>query len=372
MLEPYRQLGYPIFGPSKAAAELELDREAGQKVMKESGLNVIPSKSFHDFKDAARFVEKTQNWTVCKPSGDANKALSFVGCNAAALIYMLTVRWPKNEKYVADAKSHGFLLQEKKEGCEMAVGGWFGPAGWSEPWCHNWEYKKFMAGDKGPTTGEQGTLATYVKKSKLADIALKPITKSLRALDYVGYCDVNGAIDEAGEYWPFEFTMRPGWPIFHNQMALTEGDPAQWMLDLCNGKDTLKVKYDTPSISVVVSIPDYPHSKLTRREVDGIPVYNCGDREHIHLSGVRVEDAPVQAGDKVITMPAYVTADDYVFIGVGTGETITGARRSAYSAIKKVKIATNDEQLRYDIGRGRLVDQLEGIQKLGFARELQF
>jgi phosphoribosylamine--glycine ligase len=372
LLEPYRQLGYPIFGPSKEAAELELDRSAGQAAMEECGLNTIPGIEFKDFERAAKFVEAHQTYTVCKPSGDANKALSYVGADAASLIFMLTQRWPNNEKYVSDAKSQGFILQEKKTGCEMAVGGWFGPHGFNDCWCENWEYKKFMDGDLGPTTGEQGTLVRYVKKSKLADIALKPIAKVLHRLDYVGHVDVSGCIDDKGEYWPFEFTMRPGWPIFHNQMSLHDGDPAQWMLDCCMGKDTLKVKFDTCSISVVVSIPDYPNSKFTRREIDGIPVYNCGDREHIHLSGVRIDDVPRQMGDKVVVCPTYVTTDDYVFVATGTGETITGARRSAYAAVKKVKIATNDCQYRLDIGRGRLIEQLATIQRLGFGTGLSY
>jgi phosphoribosylamine--glycine ligase len=61
-----------------------------------------------------------------------------------------------------------------------------------------------------------------------------------------------------------------------------------------------------------------------------------------------------------------------VFVATGTGETITGARRSAYAAVKKVKIATNDCQYRLDIGRGRLIEQLATIQRLGFGTGLSY
>jgi phosphoribosylamine--glycine ligase len=147
--------------------------------MKKAGLNIIPGVEFHDYDAAARFVEKNPQYLVSKPSGDADKALSYVAPNAAALLYMFE-RWARNEKYVRDAKKHGFILQEKKTGCEMAVGGWFGPDGWSRYFYENFEFKKLMAGDLGPNTGEMGTLSMYVKKSKLADIALKPMTKALR------------------------------------------------------------------------------------------------------------------------------------------------------------------------------------------------
>jgi phosphoribosylamine--glycine ligase len=371
LLEPYRKIGYPIFGPSSDAADLELDRDKGQAAFEKVGLNVIPGKGFNDFAVAAKFVEKNQTWTVCKPSGDANKVLSYVGADAASLIYMLTERWPRNEKYVHDAKEFGFILQEKKVGTEFAVGAYHGPHGFNEAYFENFEFKKFMDGDKGPTTGEQGTLVMAVKKSKLADIALKPFAKMLRELDYVGYFDVSGNIDDKAEFWPFECTMRDGWPIRHNIQSLTEGDPAQWMLDLLNGYDTHKVKFNTCSISVVVSIPDYPNSKLTRRDVQGIPVYNVGDREHIHLCGVMLEEGPKQMGDQVVHVPIYKSAEDYLYVATGTGENIGGARKSAYSAVRKVKVATNDEQLRWDIGRGRLIEQLPTIQKLGFAKQFK-
>jgi phosphoribosylamine--glycine ligase len=372
LLEPYRKLGYPIFAPSVEAADWELDRAKGQAAMKAAGIKTIPGVEFHDFAEASKFVQKHQTYTVCKPSGDANKVLSYVGDDAACLVYMLEDRWPKNEKYVHDAKEHGFILQEKKVGTEFAVTGIFGPGGWADCWFENVEFKKFMDGDLGPTTGEMGTAVIAVKQSKLADIALKPVTKQLEALDYVGYIDISGCIDDTGEFWPFEYTVRPGWPIHHNIAALMRGDPVKWMVDLLNGRNTMDVVFDTACISVVMTIPDFPVSKLTGREIIGIPVYHAGDREHVHLSGVMMEDIPTQVGDKVVRLPGYVTTDDYVLCVTGTGETITAARHSAYSAIRKIKLASNDPEYRLDIGKGRFVKQLPEIQRHGFAKGFRF
>jgi len=208
MLDPWRQRGYPIFGPSPEAAELEMNRATGQKAMKEAGLKTIPGVTFDDYDTASKFVEKHPTYLVSKPSGDADKALSFVADDAASLIYMFS-RWKKNEKYVADSRKYGFILQEKVRGVEFAVGGWFGPGGWSQWWYENLENKKLMNSDLGQNTGEMGTLSMYVKDSKLADIALKPMTKHLKKLEYVGFVDISGMIDDQGEFWPFEFTMPP-------------------------------------------------------------------------------------------------------------------------------------------------------------------
>jgi hypothetical protein len=210
------------------------------------------------------------------------------------------------------------------------------------------------------------TVSMYVKNSKLADLALKPIAKHLKAIDYVGFIDISGMIDGDGEFWPFEFTTRPGWPTFHNQMATHYGDPAQWMVDLLHGKDSLKVKMDVCCVTVVLAIPDFPYSHLTAKEVTGIPVYNCGS-DQVHLCEVMIDDnVPVQINGNVVRMPHYVTCGDYVAVVAGCGETITGARRSAYAAVNKVKIPANPFY-RTDIGRGRLINDLPLLQKHGFA-----
>lgn len=371
LLEPYRRMGYPIYGTNKASTEWETDRAAGQAIMKKAGMAIIPGKEFNDHDAAIAHVLKEGRAFVSKPSGEADKAQTYVSDSAADLVYMLR-RWQENPKYVAAAKADGFILQEKKTGCEMGAGGWFGPNGWASYWEESFEYKKLMDGDLGVNTGEQGTLIRFVRQSKLADQVLKPLAKALKAVEYVGCVNVNCIIDDKGQPWPLEFTMRDGWPATHNHASLHLGDPAQWMLDLINGKDTREVQLDTCSISVVMSIPDYPYSHLTSKEVCGIPIYGATDREHVHLSEVMLgEEVPVQVGDKVVEMPCYVTAGDYVLVVTGTGETITGARRSAYAAVDKIKIP-NSPSYRLDIGRSKLVTNLARIQKHGYANGLTY
>ena len=372
VLEPYRERGYPIFGCNVAAKEWELDRTVGQQVMAKAGLNVIPGAEFHDYDTAARFIEKHPTYLVSKPSGDADKAMSFVADDAASLVYMLTERWKKNPKYVADARKDGFILQEKKHGVEMAIGGWFGPGGWSKWFNLNAEFKKLCNGDLGCNTGEMGTLNAYVADEKLVEVALKPVTKQLKAIEYVGYVDINGMIDDKGEFWGFEWTMRPPWPGFHNLMALHEGDPAQWMLDLLMGRDTLQVKEGQCCVSVVLALHPFPSDDLLDEKHHGTPIYHAGDREHVHLSDAMLaEDVPVQVDGAVVRMPHYVATGAYVAVITGTGQTITGARRSAYAAIKKIKIPESP-LWRTDIGSGRLIEGLPKIQKHGYAKSFTF
>lgn len=370
MLEPYRQLGFPIYGGNVESAKWELDRVVGQKIMKACGLPVIPGKEFTDHDSAIAYVKKHGRAFVSKPSGNADKAMSYVADSAADLCYMLS-RWKTNEKYRADAKKYGFILQEKKTGCEMGVSGWFGPGGWCKYWEEDFEFKKLMDGDLGVNTGEQGTLLRFVEESKLADLALRPLTAALKSIGYVGCINVNGCIDDEGEFWPYEFTIREGWPAKYNELALMPGDPVQWMLDLVEGRDTMQCDTSNVSISVVISIPEYPYSHLTAKDTEGFPIYISADMDQVHLCEVMLGKSPVQAGSKVVEMPCYQTAGDYVCVVTGVGETITGARRSAYTACKKVKIP-NSPGYRLDIGRSKLVENLEKIQRHGFARGLSY
>lgn len=372
MLEPYRRTAYPIYGSNAAAAEWEIDRAKGQAIMKACGLNVIPGKEFFDHDAAIAYVKKEGKPFVSKPNGEASKEMSYVATNAADLCYMLD-RWKQNEKYRAAAKEFGFIIQQKVSGCEMGASGFFGPGGWLSVWEESFEFKKLMNDDLGVNTGEQGTLTRFVKQSKLADLVLKPLTAKLHEIEFVGCINVNCIIDDAGTPWPLEFTMRDGWPAKHNEVALQKPGtcPAQWKLDMLNGEDTLAVQLDTPCISVVLSTGHYPYSDLTAKEVEGIPIYGVADAEHVHLSEAYLGEAPCQAGGAVVTLPCYLTAGDYVVVVTGTGETITGARRSAYAAVRKIKIPGNI-MYRTDIGKSALVEQLPKIQRHGYARGLAY
>lgn len=367
-MEPYFEKNYPIFGANKAAAHLELDRQAGQDSFRNAGLNIIPSKTFHDYDEAIAYVEKRGVPCVAKPCGDADKSMSYVAPDAASMVYMMGEKWKKNPKIRADAKKHGFIVQDKIEGIEMGVAGWFGPGGWSQWYEENFEYKKQMDGDLGPNTGEQGTLLRLVKKSKMALKVLLPCTQALEKIGYVGNASINCIVERNGECRPMEWTLRDGWPAKHNQVSLMTGDPAQWMLDLINGQDTIRAKSEgLLSVSIVYTIPPYPNPQTSLEEVTGIPVYNAQDREHIHPVEMMVCECPVQLKERVMRLPNYASAGDYLLVVTGTGETVSGARLSAYAAVRKIKMP-NSPSYRLDIGRGRLVEQLPALQNMGFAK----
>lgn len=361
-LDGVRDRGTPVFGPTSALADLELERDDGQDLFKKHGIPTLEGECFTDYDKAIAYVKKGMKRYVSKPSGDADKSLSYVSKSPADMVYMLE-RWKKNGKM----KSAPFILQDFTAGTEMAVGAFMGKAGFNEGWCENWEFKKLMNGELGPQTGEQGSVIRFVKKSKLADKVLKPLEGWLVRQGYTGYIDVNCIIDDKGTPWPLEFTCRPGWPTFNIQQALFNGDHAQWMMDTIKGKDPKCFRQNEIAVGVVTAIPDYPYSHATRKDVVGIPIYGIKPSivSWLHPCELMMGKAPMEVAGKIVEKPMYVTAGDYLMVCSGVGETILQAKQKAYRVTKCLEIP-NSPMYRTDIG-DRLKKQLPKLQSQGYA-----
>jgi phosphoribosylamine---glycine ligase len=363
-LAPYQRKGYPVFGSNVAGAKLELDRQFGQAVFKKAGIKIMESTEFNDYDKAIEFVKKNPQRWVCKPNGDVDKALSYVSESPRDMIFMLE-RWKKE-----NPQNQGFVLQPFKKGVEIAIGGWFGAKGWSKHFLTNFEFKKLLPGDHGPNTGEQGTVMKYSEDSKLADKLLIPLTSYLHSINYRGYFDMAAMVDvdEDGTPWPLEATSRPGWPCEIIAQALHVGDPAQWMLDLMNGEDTLEV-LDEIAVGVVVTIGDYPFTQYTKRDFSGYPVYDTEPLllEDIHLCEVKLGKAPDDEGNLV---PTPVTCGDYVLVATGTDYSVKGAQMRANRAMKKVEIPLSPGW-RDDIGE-RIKDQLPRLREHDYVPDWKY
>ena len=363
-LERYRDEGYPIFGASIDTARWEQDRQVGADVFEQAGIKVIPSKEFTSYDEAISHVIKSNGRFVSKPLGDGDKALSYVSKSPADMVFMLQ-KWKKTNAYKGS-----FILQEFHGGVEIAVGGWFGPAGFSDSFCINHEFKKLLAGDLGVSTGEEGTIVYYEQESKLAETVLLPLEGMLKGLGYTGYIDVNCIIDKEGAVWPLEFTMRPGWPLFMIQQALHKGDPANWMFDMLQGKNSLKVS-DKIACGVVVTMPDYPYDKGNPPDYClGYPMFDLTEEDvikNVHLSSVMRGTAPAMVNGKVkLKQEQFVTTGNYVCIVTGVGDTVEEARNDCYGRIKKKINIPNSIGYRVDIGC-RLEEQLPILKKLGYS-----
>jgi len=366
-LDRWREFGYPVFGPTKASAKLEIDRAAGMEVMKQHGMNIPVYHEFNSMKEALAFAWKADRCFVFKPLGDCDdKSLTFVPKDPGQL-----VEWLENKIKKGAVIKGKCMLQEKIDGmvCEVGIAGFMGRDGFLEDKFEiSFEHKKLCSGDYGPSTGEQGTVIQIVKDGKLVDI-LKSFETHLRALGHTGDVAINGAIDKKGEYWPFEWTARAGWPDDPIRRSLHKTDEVTWMKAALDGRDELKVSYDC-AIGVVCAQRPYPFGDGTPDEVEGKPIYGVDEvADNIHFMQVMMSTGAVWDGKKTKTGPLPRTTGPYILVATGQGKTVTDAHKDVMRVVDSICFA--DMIVRDDIGMG-LQDKLPKLHNLGYCKEIEF
>ena len=364
-LDPYFGKSYPIFGTNQKAAELELDRGKGQAVLERYGIETLPFKVVSNLDEAIKMIAKEDTAYCLKPwGGESDKSMTMVPSSPEDAIFML-------ERWKAQGLNGKLMLQEKCDGVEIGVAAFFGPGGWSAPIEESFEHKKFLTGDLGENTGEMGTVIRHVRKSKLFDILLEPLTDYLHACKFVGDCSVNCIVDKRGRPMPLEFTMRLGWPDFNIRQAVIKSDPVEWMLDLIYGRDTLEVSTEI-AVGILMAHGDFPKSKDPPRDWAGFPIRGISKDTSPHLHWQMVMDGafPYIEQGKVKETRDTVTAGNYVCVATGTGTSVSRAASRALGIAKEVKWPSN-VMYRIDIGK-RLEEDLPKLQRHGFAEGMKY
>jgi phosphoribosylamine---glycine ligase len=365
-LDRYREMGFKnIFAPTVASAKLEIERSAGMQAMQAIGHEVPPYQTFSSLPDALEFARKSDRAWVHKPMGDEeDKSLTYVSEDPADMVGWLGRQIKKGKKVKGKV-----MLQEKVDAlCELGVSGWMGPEGFlPEKFQACVEHKKLHDGEIGPATGEQGTLCQYYEQDKLAKEMLIPLEPMLRALGHRGDFSVGAMIGTDGKPHFLEFTARCGYPAWWIQAASHRGDPVQWMKDLLDGKDSLKVSFD-PAIGVVMSQPHYPYETATPEQVEGVPIQGVeAVLSDVHLVEVMRGHGPGMKGGKVVDQPIYETAGEYVCVATSVGKSIEKARKKVYAVIDKVKYP--DKIFRTDIG-SKVIPKLAALKRFGYVTDL--
>jgi phosphoribosylamine--glycine ligase len=350
--EALRQYGYPIFGPSKESARLEIERSAGMEAFLKHGIDTPPYKTFSSLDDAERHCARHDQRYVFKTLGDEeNKALTYAAKSADDMRNRIR-RWKKQGMTLKGP----CMLQDFIDGVELGVSAWMGSEGFLRPRGENVEHKKLMSGGYGPNTGEMCTLMWYTNRSKLAKQVLDPLEGYLRGIGHRGDIDVNVKIDSKGKAWPLEFTSRLGWPAFYI-MCSQHAEPCEWMRDALSGRDTLTVS-EAPHIGVVFL---QPKKDAIGNVVSGITPANWND---VHLVSVRAGMGVEGGKEKEILL----TTGEYVLVVTGSGETVRKARRAVYSTVDQIHVP--DVMIRDDAAE-EFMESLPELQKLGFATSIE-
>jgi len=364
-LDEYFGQSYPIFGTNSKAAELELDRGKGQEVLERYGIETLDYKVVNNLDEAIKMIAKEDVAYCLKPwGGEADKSMTMVPSSPEDAIFML-------EKWKAQGLNGKLMLQEKCDGVEIGVSGFFGPAGWLTPLEESFEHKKFLNDNLGENTGEMGTVIRHVRQSKLFDILLEPLTDYLHSCNFVGDCSVNCIVNKRGKPMPLEFTMRFGWPDFCIRQALIQSDPVEWMLDALYGRDTLEVSSEV-AVGILMTHGDFPKTRDDPSEWSGYPIRGISNKTEPNLHFQQVMDGPYPfvANGKVQQTRGIVTAGNYVCIATGTATSVSRAAKRAYEVADEVRWPSN-VMYRTDIGN-RLEEELPLLQRHGYCEGMKY
>lgn len=366
-LDRYREHGFKIFAPTAKSSALEIDRKFGMEEFKRAGIDVPPYKEFASFEAAAAFARKSDQTWVFKPLGsEDDKSLTYVSSDPADLVGWLQWQIRRGKQLKGSC-----ILQEKIDcECEIGINGWFGPDGFlPEKYQISFEHKPLMPGDIGPNTGEAVSVSKYVTNDKLVADFLTPMVGTLKASGHRGDFCIGAMIDKAGKSWPLEATARLGYPALFGQMASHKGDPAQWMRDLLDGKDTLKVSQDV-CMSVVVGQPRYPYNASPPELVEGNPINGITDDniDDLHFCAVMRAKGVVEKDGKITEAAAYQTTGEYVLVATSLGKTIKRAKDRVYSVIEQIRIPN---MIYRNDGGDKVEKALPYLHKAGYALELE-
>lgn len=333
--------GLKVFGPSRAASQLESSKTFAKEIMKAANIPTAEYQAFKNFEDAVDFIERTA-WSqmVVKVDGLAS-GKGVVVCQNKAEAFVAV------KSFMVDAvlgfKVNNLLIEEFLVGPEVSVFAlsdgnnvtFFGTAS---------DHKRLRNGDTGPNTGGMGVIAPspYFKNGD-AELVMnqifKPVIHEMKKRG-TPFCGVlfAGLMKTSQGYKTLEFNVRFGDPETQALMPLLDEDIVSLFLKCANGAlhNTSVAMKPQKAIHVVMAATGYPGT-------EGIPV-RSGDEiylpkelsAHLFFAGVsRSKNALFTAGGRVLGVTA--VAQSY-------GQ----AKACAYFEIEKIKFAGS--QYRTDIG----------------------
>lgn len=325
--ERLRREGHKVVGGTRYSDKLEFDREFGSAEMKAAGLTKIPSWEFQDFDSAVQFIRDNPARYVVKPSGKAqnDKVLSYVGQEDDGKdVITILERYRKGW----GRKIRSFQIQKFVSGVEVAVGAFFNGKKFVLPALINFEHKKLMNGDIGPSTGEMGTSGFWASDTRLFKETLAKMESRIHG--YVGYFDINCIVNSRGVY-PLELTPRFGYPTLNLQM---EGILSKWgefLYALAAGQDfNLRTKKGL-QVAIVVAVPPFPFSDnetFKKLSEDAPVVFKKPINDGVYPCEIKLVE-----GEWLLT-----GTSGYSLVVSGAGSTMEEARKEAYNKIKHIQI----------------------------------
>lgn len=339
VVDAFRAAGLKIFGPTKAAAQLESSKDFAKAFMIRHNIPTASYATFTDAKAAHDYVNAQGAPIVIKADGLAAGKGVVVATSldeaSAAIDSMLS----DNKLGSAGARVviEEFLTGEEASFIVMVDGKNILPLATSQ------DHKRLLDSDQGPNTGGMGAyspapVVTPSVHAKAMREIIKPTIEGMAAdgIPYTGFLYAGLMISPNGDVKTLEFNCRMGDPETQPILMRLKSDLVKLAEHAVDGTlDQIEAEWDRrTALGVVMASANYPDTPRTGDVITGLPA-GKDDMQVFHAGTTMDGDQVVTSGGRVLCVTAL-------------GETVKYAQTQAYQALEQIKF--DGAQYRKDIG----------------------
>lgn len=341
IVDKFNQRNLKIFGPTKAAAQLESSKIWAKVFMKKYGIPTSPFEVFDDEKAAKSYVDSLDYDVVIKADGLA-AGKGVIVCNgkqeAFDAIDMMLV------KKSFGSAGQKIIIEKKIDGIEASYIA-LSDGNIAIPMATSQDHKRIFDDDQGPNTGGMGAYSpTGVINDDLAKkIHQDVIDKTIQSMKSEGITFQGflyaGIMVKDGKPYVLEFNARMGDPECQPILMRMDSDLYEYLDAASEGKlkDKPQISWkDQSAVCVVLASKGYPDSYQKNEEISGLDLANSDDVVVFHAGTKKDDNKILTNGGRVLGVTA---------LGKSLQEAIT----NAYAAVDK--ISWNNKYCRKDIGK---------------------
>ena len=319
--DTFKQNGLRIFGPTKAAAQIETSKQFAKDLMKKYDVPTAAYETFDDFDAALAYVKNGSLPTVLKYDGlAAGKGVviaeTMEQAEEALRDMLLDSKFGKGK----------VVIEEYLEGPEFSLL-CFVNGHDVYPMPVSQDHKRAYDGDKGPNTGGMGayTELPFITDEDL-DYAMQNImrrTASAMVEEGCTFCGVlyGGLMKTKQGIKVIEFNARFGDPETEVILPRIKSDICQVFCDVADGKQPTIEWNDFATLGIVLASKGYPGSYEKGFVIEGTEDVDGS----IYHMGTALKDGK------------YVTSGGRVMIVVCQAPTLREAQQKAAAEVAKIK-----------------------------------
>ncbi len=336
IVDVFQSRGLKIFGPSKAASQLESSKSFAKEIMTAAGVPTAAYETFIAQEPADAWLRSHPGPIVLKADGLASGKGVFVCRDTAEALD--ASRCLFGEMKASKVVAEEFLAGKEASFIVAANGRAVVPLAPAH------DYKRIRDHDEGPNTGGMGSVCptNHVSEAQCAwalDNVMRPVLREMerRGTPFSGFLYGGLMIDPQGKISVLEFNARLGDPETQSILRVLDSDLLDILEGLLAGQTPQPRWKDEASICLVLAAPGYPQEVKIGDEISGLEFAES-------LPGVAIFHAATGLAER----SRLITAGGRVLGVTAVGSDLPEARARAYRAADMIQF--RGRQLRRDIG----------------------